>query len=169
MKSRLIAIVLASATFATATPALANNNQVTCRVVGVSDGDTLTCLSDIKTQYKVRLHGIDAPESKQDFGTQAKYQLANMVFGKDVTLNIKDTDRYGRTVADVLVNGKSANLTQVTNGYAWAYRSYLRGAEAQTYINAENQARNAKRGLWSMPNPINPADFRKQRKTNVIF
>lgn len=140
-------------------------NSLSCRVVGVSDGDTLTCLTSANQQYKVRLHGIDAPESRQDFGTQAKNSLSNMVFSKTVTLNVKDTDRYGRTVADVLINGKSVNLAQVENGYAWAYRQYLTGNDKTTYVAAENRARAAKLGLWAMPNPINPSDFRKGVKS----
>lgn len=141
--------------------------SVDCRVVGVSDGDTLTCLASGNTQYKVRLYGIDAPESRQDFGTQAKNNLSNLVFGKNVTLNIKDTDRYGRSVAEVVVNGKSANMEQVTNGYAWAYRQYLSGTDKALYIAAETRARAGKLGLWATPNPINPADFRKGVKNGT--
>lgn len=142
-------------------------NTLDCRVVGVSDGDTLTCLTNGNKQYKVRLHGIDAPESRQDFGTQSRNSLSSLVFGKNVTLNVKDTDKYGRSVADVLINGKSANLSQVENGYAWAYRQYLTGNDKTVYVAAENRARAAKLGLWAMPNPINPADFRKGVKSGV--
>lgn len=146
---------------ALAAPSFAQS--VSCKVVGVSDGDTLTCLGAGNVQYKTRLYGIDAPESRQAFGTQAKSQLSSLVFGKQVTLDIKDkdTDRYGRHVADVKVNGQSANLAQVESGHAWAYRQYLQGADKNTYVAAESRARAAKRGLWSQPNPINPSDFRK--------
>lgn len=139
----------------------AASSLIDCRVVGVSDGDTLTCLTSNYQQYKVRLYGIDAPESRQDYGTQSKNNLSNWVFDKTVTLYIKDVDRYGRLVADVIVDGQSVNIAQVAYGYAWAYRQYLSGNEKNAYIAAETFAQSNKLGLWSMPNPINPADFRK--------
>jgi hypothetical protein len=70
----------------------------TAKVVGVSDGDTLTVLDNAKVQTKIRLHGIDAPESKQDFGSRAKEALSGKVFGHEVRLVKRDVDRYGRTV-----------------------------------------------------------------------
>ncbi|WZP00361.1 thermonuclease family protein [Isosphaeraceae bacterium EP7] len=73
------------------------------RVVGISNGDTITVLKADKTQVKVRLHGIDAPETGQDFGSRAKQAASDLAFGKDVTVKVKDTDRYGRTVADVFL------------------------------------------------------------------
>lgn len=129
-----------------------------CRVVGVSDGDTLTCLAAGNKQIKVRLAQIDAPESRQAFGTAAKDKLSSLVYGKVVSLKVQDTDKYNRTVAEVFVGGINANKEMVRSGYAWAYRQYLKD---QQYITLENQARAAKRGLWAEPNPINPSDFRK--------
>src|SRR3954467_11635776 len=73
------------------------------RVVGVSDGDTLTVLRDGRTQVKIRLHGIDAPETGQDFGSRAKQAASDLAFGQTVTIRERDTDRYGRTVAVVVL------------------------------------------------------------------
>lgn len=129
-----------------------------CRVVGVSDGDTLTCLAANNQQIKVRLSQIDAPESRQAYGTAAKDKLSGLVFGKNVALNIQDKDRYGRTVAEVFIGNVNTNKEMVKQGYAWAYRQYIKD---QDYVTLENQARAAKRGLWSDANPINPADFRR--------
>jgi micrococcal nuclease len=75
------------------------------RVVGITDGDTLTVLTAKKTQVKIRLAGIDAPESGQDFGTRAKQAASSLAFGKAVTIIERDTDRYGRTVAEVILPG----------------------------------------------------------------
>jgi endonuclease YncB( thermonuclease family) len=77
------------------------NKRVRCRVVGVTDGDTITVLTASKRQEKVRLEGIDAPESAQPFGTQAKKALSELVFGKDVDLHLTARDRYGRFLAHV--------------------------------------------------------------------
>ena len=74
---------------------------IPARVVGISDGDTITVLTAAKKQVKVRLHGIDAPETGQDFGSRAKQAASELAFGKTVTIRPRDTDRYGRTVAEV--------------------------------------------------------------------
>lgn len=75
------------------------------KVVGVSDGDTITVLDADKIQYKVRLAGIDAPEKSQAFGERSKQHLGNLVFGKVVYVEWNKTDKYGRTV------GKAFNYT----------------------------------------------------------
>ena len=64
------------------------------RVIGITDGDTLTVLTARKTQVKIRLAGIDAPESGQDFGTRAKQAASELAFGRIVTIIECDKDRY---------------------------------------------------------------------------
>ena len=76
-------------------------------VVAVSDGDTITVLTPAKKQHKIRLLGIDAPESKQAFGTRSKQSLSDMVFKKEVVIEYKTQDRYKRylgKVSDVSVS-----------------------------------------------------------------
>jgi hypothetical protein len=68
------------------------------KVIGVTDGDTITILDFDKTTSKIRLDGIDAPESSQDFGTQAKKALSEKVFGKYARIEWKEQDRYKRTL-----------------------------------------------------------------------
>ena len=129
------------------------------RVVGVSDGDTLTVLKADKTQVKIRLNGIDAPETGQDFGSRAKQAASELAFGKDVTVRPMDTDRYGRTVADVITpDGKSMNREMVRQGMAWWYRQYAPADQELAGLEAE--ARAAKRGLWAQSDPIPPWDWR---------
>lgn len=53
------------------------------RVVGISDGDTLTLLTLEKQPIKIRLAAIDAPESRQPYGTRAKQALSELAFGKE--------------------------------------------------------------------------------------
>lgn len=127
------------------------------KVVGVSDGDTLTVLLADKRQAKIRLAQIDAPEKKQDFGQAAKKSLSDMVFGKQVIVEYKDEDRYGRVVGKVLVNGLDVNLEQVKKGMAWVYRQY---ADDQAYYSAEEVARNQSIGIWSQPSAVPPWEFR---------
>jgi len=93
--------------------ATAQQQTITGKVVGVSDGDTLTVLDDQKRQYKVRLDGIDAPESNQDFGSRAKQSLSDLVFGKTVTVISSKKDRYNRTLGKVMLDGRNINLEQI--------------------------------------------------------
>ena len=98
------------------------------RVVGVSDGDTIKVMHNGRAE-KIRLHGIDCPEKAQPFGTRAKQFTSEMVFGKTVTLHVTDTDKYGRTVADVILpDGRSLNRELVAAGLAWWYRKYSQDA-----------------------------------------
>ena len=79
------------------------------KVVGVSDGDTITVLRN-RTPIKVRLHSIDCPEIGQDFGSRAKAITSELVFGQVVKVVPRDIDRYRRTVADViLADGRILN------------------------------------------------------------
>jgi micrococcal nuclease len=136
------------------------------RVVGISDGDTITVLKPDKTQVKIRLHGIDAPETGQDFGSKAKQLASELAFGKDVTIKPVDTDRYGRAVAEVILpDGRSLNREMVERGMAWWYRHY---APSDVILNrAEVSARKVKLGLWSQPNPVPPWDWRRGTGVSV--
>jgi micrococcal nuclease len=112
--------------------------DITGRVVGVADGDTLTVLDSQKGLTKIRLHQIDAPEKKQDFGRRSKQSLSDLTYGKQVSIEVADTDKYGRTVGKVWVNGKDANLEQVKRGMAWVCVKY---ATDPVYFAAERTAR----------------------------
>ena len=131
------------------------------KVVGVSDGDTITVLRN-RTPIKVRLHGIDCPEIGQDFGSRAKAFTSELVFGQVVKVVPWDTDRYGRTVADiVLADGRILNHELVRAGLAWWYRKYAQ--DIGTLAELEAATRDAKRGLWSQPNPLPPWEWRKTK------
>jgi endonuclease YncB( thermonuclease family) len=135
---------------------------ITGRVVGVHDGDTITVLDASKKQYKIRFAQIDAPESRQDFGQVSKQLLSDLVFGKQVTVDVETTDKYGRTVGKVIVDGKDTNLEQVRRGMAWVYRQY---AHDPAYFSAEESAKAARLGLWSRPDAVPPWEFRHGGKS----
>ena len=97
---------------------------ITGQVVGVADGDTITVLDASKSQHKIRLSGIDAPEKAQAFGQRSKQSLSDLVFGKTVQIDTGKTDRYGRELGKVLVDGMDANLAQIKSGMAWHYKAY---------------------------------------------
>lgn len=137
------------------------------RVVGVSDGDTVTVLDDSNTQWKIRLMGIDAPEKKQAFGNKSKESLSDLVFNRQVEVEYSKKDRYGRTVGKIMVDGIDANLEQIKVGLAWHYKQYQNEQSVQdqaAYAQAEEQARAETRGLWGDAEPTPPWDLRKQQK-----
>lgn len=137
-------------------------NILNGRVVGISDGDTLTILESSKTQHKIRLAQIDAPESSQDFGSVSKQSLSRMCYGKEAQAKVETIDRYQRSVAIVYCDGVEANLEQVKAGLAWVYRQY---ASDLRYFKAESEAKAAKVGLWSMSEPTPPWEHRKGKKS----
>lgn len=126
-------------------PFFVSAETINCRVVGVHDGDTLTCLTTAKQQLKIRLAEIDTPESKQPYGSRAQQSLAGMAFGKDVRLDVQDTDRYGRKVARVYVGGTDVNAEQVRLGLPPVPEG------DRSLLSLEDEAREAKRGLWALP------------------
>jgi endonuclease YncB( thermonuclease family) len=139
--------------------------EITGKVIGISDGDTITVLQD-KTQYKIRLYGIDCPESHQDFGSKAKQFTSDLVYGKQVKVVQQDIDRYGRRVGIVYVGDLCVNQEIIKDGFAWVYQRYCDTPICQDWMKLEEQARNSKIGLWSHPNPIPPWDFRRGGKTS---
>lgn len=141
--------------------------SITGRVVSITDGDTITVLDAQHQQHKIRLAGIDAPESKQPFGQASKKHLSGLVFNRDVTLDCGKTDRYRRQVCVVLVDGLDANLEQLKAGMAWWYRKYQGEQTAQQRVDyeaAEGVARAAGRGLWGDKEAVAPWEWRHRAK-----
>ena len=119
---------------------------------------------------RVRLHGVDTPETAQPFGSVAKKRTSDLVFGKVVTVEVRDTDQYGRTVGwvtftDAKRDTASLNETLVVDGLAWWYRYYA--PRDRVLEQAESAARKAKRGLWSQPNPVAPWEWRKRDRAQA--
>ncbi len=130
------------------------------RVVRILDGDTIEVLYQLKPQ-RIRLGGVDCPERRQAFGTVARQFTAEHAFGRTVTVKVHDTDRYGRTVGEVILpDGDSLNYELVRAGLAWWYRQYAR--KDMRLAEAEAEARDAGRGLWADPHAKAPWDFRRQ-------
>ena len=100
--------------------------QVSCWVVGVSDGDTLTCLLPTKKQFKVRLQEIDAPEKGQPFGKKAKQYFSQLVFKQNVTLSVSGYDRYQRILATVYLQEQNINLEMVKMAWHGFTRNSLK-------------------------------------------
>ena len=146
--------------------------------MGVSDGDTITLLDASKQQHKIRVAGIDAPEKKQPFGQHSKANMSALVFNREVEIVGDKRDRYGRTVAKVMVAKPScltadcpktedAGLLQIEAGLAWWYRKYAKEQapiDQVSYEAAEAKAKIHRLGLWSEGEPMPPWEWRQARK-----
>lgn len=132
------------------------------RCVGVSDGDTITVRAEGKPQAKIRLYGIDAPESKQDFGRRAKEHLASLVAGEIVDVDVRSTDRNGRLVAVIRMGQININEEMLAAGLAWVYPKYCKSKFCTRWRELEDEARGQRMGLWSQPAPIPPWEWRKK-------
>ena len=148
-----------------------SENQFVGKVVGIADGDTATVLDKSNAQHKIRLLGIDAPEKAQAFGQKSKQNLSDLIFGKTVTVQVSKRDKYNREVGKILLDGKDINLRQVKDGFAWHYKEYQREQTADDrtlYSDSEEEAQQARRGLWLDLSPQKPSDFRKSEKLKRV-
>jgi endonuclease YncB( thermonuclease family) len=143
----LAAVLVVLALAATTATGAAPTSTLHGRVVGITDGDTITVLVE-RTPLKVRLLEIDAPEHGQPWGDRSKKALSGLVFAQQVELRTRGTDRYGRTLARVYVGSIDVSATMVRSGSAWAFRRYLAD---RSILRLEADARRARRGLWSLP------------------
>jgi endonuclease YncB( thermonuclease family) len=135
----------------------------TGKVVGITDGDTLTLLTAEKRQIKVRLAEIDTPEKRQPYGQRARQALSDLAFGKQARVEVQAIDRYGRTVGKVYVGNVDVNREMVRQGAAWVYRQYNKD---KSLLTVEAEAKAAKRGLWALPEAEQtpPWEWRKQSR-----
>jgi endonuclease YncB( thermonuclease family) len=139
---------------------------VTATVLSIGDGDTIR-VRQAGRAVTVRLACIDAPETAQSpYGQQARsYLQQRLPVGRGVMLDIKTTDRYGRSVAEVF-SGVNINLAMVEDGQAFAYRQYLGDCDAKEVLDAEHRASRRRYGVWQVPGGITrPWDFRRSRRS----
>lgn len=141
-------------------PGAPSSDSVEGWVERVSDGDTVRLSVVGRETITVRLYGIDAPERDQPHGDIAAQALAHKIDGARVTAVRVDTDQYGRLVATLFKDGENINLQMVSEGHAWWYQSYARREQALS--DAEQNARTARRGLWTDRNPTEPWVWRQR-------
>jgi micrococcal nuclease len=159
MLRKNVVLWAAAAALMLASPSCAERIQG--KVVGVSDGDTLKVLSDRRVS-SVRLAGIDCPEKKQAFGQRAKQFTSSLAFGRDVVVDYKKKDRYGRIIGEVILpDGTSLNEQIVKEGYGWWYPEYSHDLKLKQH---QDNARLSRRGLWSADGAESPWQFRKKMK-----
>lgn len=133
----------------------------TGKVVRILDGDTIEVLLTEQSQFEVtriRIAEIDAPESKQDFGSVSRKALSGICFNAVATFHLDKKDRYGRTISSVQCGQIDVASYMVGNGMAWVYRQY---SKDETLIGLEDAAKASKKGLWSHNNAQPPWEFRR--------
>jgi len=128
------------------------------KVIAVLDGDTLLVTRGDKP-VKLRLAEIDAPEKAQPYGTASQKSLSDMVMGKQVQVESRAVDDYGRIVAIVSMDGLDVNREQVRRGLAWEYSRFHSNKEL---LALQREAQLAKRGLWAGEDIVEPSQWRKQ-------
>lgn len=137
-------------------------SQTTGKVIKISDGDTVTILLKGNQQKKLRLAEVDCPESGQPFGKNAKQFTSDKVFGKTVSFVETSTDRYGRSIAKVYYdNGKYLSKELIKAGLGWWYFSYSKDASLGKL---QENAQNAKIGLWQDIHAMAPWEYRKMKR-----
>lgn len=150
---------------------------VTCTVTKVSDGDTIHLTTPEQTVLKVRLYGIDAPETDkidnktgkvnipgQPYGEESSNALESKIMGKKVKVDILDIDKYRRMVGMIYLDDRNINLEMIREGYAEAFIEYLKEPYRAEFLKVEQEARSAKKGIWSLPDYERPREFRKRLK-----
>lgn len=146
---------------------LASAETLIGKVVGVTDGDTVTVLTPLNEQYKIRLAGIDAPEKAQAYGQRSKEKMSDLVFGKPVSVEWNKRDRYQRIVGKVSIADKDAGLALVSAGLAWHYKKYEMDQspiDRERYAAAEGRARTARFGLWGDADSVPPWEWRADKR-----
>ena len=129
-------------------------------VIKVADGDTFTVLIN-KKQYRIRVAEIDCPEKGQPFSNKAKQFTSDLIFNKVVDLKIRSKDRYGRLVANVFVGTVDLSGALLLEGLAVHYKKYSKN---KLYAFLEKQAKENKKGIWSLDYFELPEQFRRKHK-----
>lgn len=149
---------------------MAQAELITGFVTAITDGDTLKLLDARKTEHKIRISGIDAPEKAQPFGSKSTANLGRLAFNKDAQADCPKKDRFSRLVCKVTVDGTDVGLQQVTDGMAWWYRKYAKeqsGADQDSYEQGETMAKLRRLGLWGEVNPVPPWEWRHRAPTTT--
>lgn len=131
------------------------------KIVKVKDGDTFVLLDSLNVQHVIRIADIDCPEKGQPFGNVAKNYLSNLIFGKNIYVQKKYIDKYGRTIGNVFFKDENIAFKLLENGLAWHYKYY---SDDKFMSDLEDNAKKNKKGLWIDKNPINPYNWRKGQR-----
>lgn len=150
-----------------------SSSNLVYSVVKITDGDTFVA-TDGNIKFRVRIAGLDAPESSQEYGKVSKEALASLIDGKLVSIRPVGSglDMYGRVLAQVLVGNKDVGVDMIEQGLATYYRPKCvdyplnksdYDYDPRPYVDAEGQAKIQKKNIWAVSGMILPCEFRKKK------
>jgi endonuclease YncB( thermonuclease family) len=143
----------------------ATSNEITGKIIKIMDGDTYELLLEDNSTIRVRMDGIDAPEKGMPFSKKAKNYLTTLCKDQTITVEKTNEDRYGRILGfTFLEDGRELSREMLKAGYAWHYKKYNSDPDLAAL---ENEAREAKRGLWQDKNPMTPWENRKLHRQGI--
>ncbi|MCB2186973.1 MAG: thermonuclease family protein [Deltaproteobacteria bacterium] len=168
LKSAALTVILAAALAAALpAPAARAESALGARVARVMDGDTLEVDAGWALKVKVRLAGVDCPESagrkwaEQPYAAEAKAYTKAEAEGKDVRILVTDMDMYRRLVGRVILpDGRDLGAELVRRGLAWAAPQYFK---FPLYVDLQTLARQERRGLWAGDEPVEPHTWRHRK------
>ena len=150
---------------------------VTGTVTKVLDGDTIQVTTPEQTILRVRLYGIEAPETPktdqrtgrvnlpgQPYGEESRKALEDKIVGQQIRLDITDIDQYKRMVGILWIGSRNVNLEMLREGHAEVYFIYLSEPYKRQFLQAQREAKSSKRGIWSLRVYERPTDYRKRYK-----
>lgn len=161
--SRLLpALLVTSAAWLAAAPALAHAKEMQCTVNSVHDGDSMRVLCPgERGTLRVRMQQIDAPELEQAYGLHARNLRRLCPVGTTAIIHTQGKDQYDRLLGDVYCDGKNVNQEMVTAGAAWLYDRYV---EDKGLYRFQDEAKADRRGLWGGKNPQKPWQWRYEQR-----
>ncbi len=135
---------------------------ITGKVIAITDGDTFKLMTQDSIVHRIRIASIDCPEKKQPFSKRAKQFTSDAIFGKTIIVEVLSKDRYGRYIGVVNFDDNLIlNEELIKHGYAWHYKKYSKDANLQAL---EDEAKQAKIGLWQDNSAIPPWEWRARKK-----
>jgi endonuclease YncB( thermonuclease family) len=153
--ARAVALAVMVGTLLTGRPWAIAAAEFRGKVVGITDGDTLSVLRDGRA-VTVRLQDIDAPEGRQPFGARAKQYASSLAFGQVVTVHVKGQDRNARLLADVILpDERNLSHELIRAGFAWWFRRYSKDATLEALeAEARSTRTPCRRGSGGRPSII---------------
>jgi micrococcal nuclease len=156
--------LLATALLLAAAPSWAQKNKPPASVQGlvsqVIDGDTVVVTPPGQPPMTVRLRDIDAPESCQPWGDDARKALADLALNKVATVQTSARDSYGRAIGTLMIDDLNVSRWMVENGHAWSVRTRW---DQGPLVKQEKMARALARGLHGQGGAVQPWEWRRTR------
>ena len=159
LRSVCLTLVLAAAVACSGSPGFE------VREIRTFDGDSFLARRADGGEVEIRLFGIDAPERQQPWSRRSREALRGMIRDRRLRVSEVTVDSYDRVVAIVtLPDGLEVNAAMVRDGHAWVYRRYT---DDPRLLRLEASARQAERGLWSLPpaEQLPPWEWRRRQRS----